>query len=64
MGQVANPSVDAMNTELLGMLWWQNPHIHLQPVSVTGSSYDITDFVGSMPNETDKVVSSNEDFIN
>ena len=50
-----------MNTELPGMLSRQNPQFHLQPVSVTGSSYDITDFVDSL-NETDKVVSSNDEF--
>ena len=38
------------------------PQIHLQPVSVTGSCYDITDSVDTMPNETDKVVSSNDDY--
>ena len=59
VGRSANTAaVDAiMNTELPGMLSRQNP----QPVSVTGSSYDITDFVDSL-NETDKVVSSNDKF--
>ena len=54
--------IDPTNTDLPGMLSWQNPQIHLQPVSVTGNCYDITDFVDSMPNETDKVVSSNDDY--
>ena len=54
--------IDPTNTDLPGMLSWQNPQIHLQPVSVTGSCYDITDFVDTMPNETDKVVSSNDDY--
>ena len=63
VGRSANTAaVDAiMNTELPGMLSRQNPQFHLQPVSVTGSSYDITDFVDSL-NETDKVVSSNDEF--
>ena len=51
-----------VNTELPGMLSWQNPQIHLQPVSVTGSFHDITDFVDNMPTETDKVVSSTDDY--
>ena len=53
---------DATNTELPGMLSWQNPQIHLQPGSVTASNYDIADFVDNMPIETDKVVSSTYEF--